>query len=78
MVDFMPVDQGRAWPEYKEHRPDRHISVSQPEFGYAGITGILIEECRHMHRYAGLTYLIYCAGAGRPDYPTFMGRWSGI
>jgi hypothetical protein len=31
-----------------------------------------------MHRYAGLTYLIYCAGAGRPDYPTFMGRWSGI
>jgi hypothetical protein len=31
-----------------------------------------------MDRYAGLTYLIYCAGAGRPDYPTFMGHWSGI
>jgi hypothetical protein len=25
--------------------------------------------------YAGLTYLICCAGAGRPDYPTFIGRW---
>jgi hypothetical protein len=31
-----------------------------------------------MRRYAGLTYLICCAGAGRPDYPTFIGRRSGI
>jgi hypothetical protein len=31
-----------------------------------------------MVRYAGLTYLTYGAGAGRPDYPTFVGRWSGI
>jgi hypothetical protein len=36
---------------------------------YAGITGILIEECRHMHRYAGLTYLICCAGAGEAGLP---------
>jgi hypothetical protein len=35
---------------------------------YAGITGILIEECRHMHRYAGLTYLICCAGYGQRSY----------
>jgi hypothetical protein len=31
-----------------------------------------------MVRYAGLTYLICCAGAGRLDYLTFIGRWSGI
>jgi hypothetical protein len=77
MVDFMPVDKGRAWPEYKSIG-QAGICISRLEFIYAGITGILIEECRHMHRYTGLTYLIYCAGAGRPDYPTFMGRWSGI
>jgi hypothetical protein len=69
MGDFMPVDQGRAWLEYK--------GIDQAGI-YAGITGILVEECRHMHRYAGLTYLIYCAGAARPGYSTFMGHWSGI
>jgi hypothetical protein len=74
----MPVDQGRAWPEYKSIGQGRHICVSRLVFGYAGITGILIEECRHMIRYVGLTCLIYCAGAGRLDYPTFLGRWSGI
>jgi hypothetical protein len=37
--------------------------------GYTGITGILIEECRHIHRYAGLTYMLYCAGAGEAGLP---------
>jgi hypothetical protein len=32
--------------------------------GYTGITGILFKECRHIHRYAGLTYMLYRAGAG--------------
>jgi hypothetical protein len=38
-------------------------------FRYAGITGILKERCRHMYRYAGLTYLICCAGAGESGLP---------
>jgi hypothetical protein len=77
MVDFMPVDQG--WPGRNIRASARPAYKYIPaSFIYAGITEILVEECRHMLRYAGLAYLIYCAGAGRPDYPTFMGCWSGI
>jgi hypothetical protein len=64
MVDFMLVDQGRAWPEYKSIGQAGIYCVSRLVSGYTGITGILIEECRHIHRYAGLTYMIYRAGAG--------------
>jgi hypothetical protein len=78
MVDFMSVDQGRAWLEYKSIGQAGIYSISRLEFRYAGVPGIFIEECQHMLRYAGLTYLICCAGAGRPDYLTFIGRWSGI
>jgi hypothetical protein len=31
---------------------------------YAGAAGIPTETCRHICRYAGLTYLTYCAGTG--------------
>jgi hypothetical protein len=72
MVDFMPVDQGRAWPEYKSIGQGRHICVSRLVFGYAGTTRIFIEECRHMIRYVGLTFLIYCAGAGDAGLPDLL------
>jgi hypothetical protein len=72
MVDFMPNYQGRAWPEHK------HIWLFRRVFRYVGLTGILPEECRHMLRYAGLTIWCVVQEQGRPDYPTFVGRWSGI
>jgi hypothetical protein len=45
-------------------RPDRHISMSRLVFKYTSLSGIYGEVCRHMRIYAGLTYLIYYAGAG--------------
>jgi hypothetical protein len=57
MVDFMPADQVRVWPEYKNIR-------------YAGIAGIFVMTCRHIAGYAGLTYLISYAGEGMPGYLT--------
>jgi hypothetical protein len=47
-------------------------------YGYAGLTRILTEECRHILRYAGLSIWCVVQEQGRPDYPTFIGRWSGI
>jgi hypothetical protein len=38
---------------------------------YAGITGILVMICRHISGYAGLTYLVPCAGEGMPGYLTY-------
>jgi hypothetical protein len=38
-------------------------------FRYTGIAGILREVCRRMHRYAGLTLLIYYAGIGEAGLP---------
>jgi hypothetical protein len=69
MVDFMPIDQGSAWSEYKSIGQARHIRVSRLMFRYTSITGILIEECRHIHRYAGLTYMLYRAEAGEAGLP---------
>jgi hypothetical protein len=45
--------------------------MSRHEFIYAGCIRIIAKVCRHILRYAGLTYLIYCAGTGMPGYLTY-------
>jgi hypothetical protein len=47
------------------------IGISRLGFMYAGYIRIIIKVCRHILRYAGLTYLIYCAGTGMPGYLTY-------
>jgi hypothetical protein len=39
--------------------------------GYVGLARILTKVCRHILRYAGLPYLMYCAGTGMPGYLTY-------
>jgi hypothetical protein len=38
-------------------------------FRYIGIAGIHDNVCRHIHRYAGLIKLLYCAGTGEARLP---------
>jgi hypothetical protein len=54
------------------------MCVSRLILGYAGIVRILVYVCRHILRYAGPTVWCVVQEQGRPDYPTFIGRWSGI
>jgi hypothetical protein len=82
MVDFMLVDQRRAWPGYRRIGQAGiyvwHICISRLMSGYAGLSRIPTEMYRHILGYAGLMYLIYCAGAGMPDYLTCISHGSGI
>jgi hypothetical protein len=47
------------------------MCISRHEFIYAGYIRIIAKVCRHILRYAGLTYLIYCAGTVMPGYLTY-------
>jgi hypothetical protein len=69
MDDFVPDYQGRAWPEYKGIG-QAGICVSRQMFGYVGVAGILTYECRHILRYAGLTFWCVVQEQRRPDYLT--------
>jgi hypothetical protein len=46
--------------------------------GYAGLTEILTEECRHVLGNVGISIWCVVQEQRRPDYPTFIGRRSGI
>jgi hypothetical protein len=68
-VDFVLVDQGWAWPEYMSIGQAGIQAVSRPVFRYIGITRIHDNVCQHIHRYAGLTKLLYYAGTGEAGLP---------